>query len=375
MLVSYTDGDLPDDLTRAVEAHIFSCEQCYREFRSLLDVRSTVETAPAPEPPAWLRGRIHASVAAAAERARPLTVRPAWAVASAAVLLMGLVAGVWLATVRQPATSPVVAPSTPQAQLAQPRPPTLPGPQTARAMQSPGPSAVAGAQAPRLARSPRAASRPERSPMAVARPQNRFRSRFQTATVSVPSQSLAAVPRDISLGSRGMAETAQAPPVTSATKPGPLPEAVGRPAPVARPHDVRSRLDLASGAPEEQVLPPLQQTAALPVFQKQPAPPEPARPEPAQQPPAVAEAPPQAPSVASERQSSRAAEKPAQVRVAELPSSSAPRWLPVRPADSSAIVVEPATDESRQLDELQQRLNQTLEKDAEAAGTGWIRIK
>jgi anti-sigma factor (TIGR02949 family) len=75
LLDDWVDGELDEASRRAVEAHAASCPECARWLRFERTLKDLVaRRARAPEPPAYLGGRIRAAIAARGARRR----RPAW---------------------------------------------------------------------------------------------------------------------------------------------------------------------------------------------------------------------------------------------------------------------------------------------------------
>jgi len=86
LLDDWADGELDEGARRALEAHAAACPECARWLRFEKRVKDLVaRRARAPEPPAYLEGRIRAAIAARRAPRR----RPAWA-PLAVLLAVGL---------------------------------------------------------------------------------------------------------------------------------------------------------------------------------------------------------------------------------------------------------------------------------------------
>lgn len=416
MLAAYADGLLDEHRRAAIEVHLSCCDECQKAWRAMVDLRSALSAVPVHQPPDGLRDRVHAAVAAEAARQRPMVValwRPAWALAAAAVFVVMAFVALWVVGLHKPALGPVtvgppqVAVAPPGGQIAhRPQLPeisaTSPGSPAAR------PTAPAEVTRPRIIH---ARSRVVRRPLRRRRIARRPAAAVPT-TAGRPVGPSAAGERalcqpstavEVETGRVGEAP-AVPPPAVAAIQP----EITGQPTP--KPEVTVPLAEGSPGAKPKSAVPPsTRAVAAAPVQpgavsgERVPgesavavtpqddnrgsstavasAPekvkgPEPGEAGKAPAPTAVAKAGGQETGrgevVAEQPEGMSTGHK--EVRVAEAPQQPSVRWLPVRTARKTTVVV-PRVNRDEQLRALEQRLNERIRADAEAAGTGWIEIK
>lgn len=61
-LSDYVDGELDEALCKAIEAHMAGCENCQIVVNTLAKTVELYQTAPAPELPAEIKGRLYKSL-------------------------------------------------------------------------------------------------------------------------------------------------------------------------------------------------------------------------------------------------------------------------------------------------------------------------
>jgi predicted anti-sigma-YlaC factor YlaD len=136
LLDLYLDGALPAEGLEELEAHLFTCEPCYAQYRATLEVRRGLSELGAEAPPEYLRERVYAAVEAAQTPKvgwRAWHLRAAWQpLAAAAVFAVVVLGAVVMMNGRGgapvgPSTPPVVAaaPVAPRATTAKPQSPMV----------------------------------------------------------------------------------------------------------------------------------------------------------------------------------------------------------------------------------------------------------
>lgn len=366
-LVEYIDGVLGGSLLQAVEAHLFTCDACYAEYRSLLELRCAAQALQPASPPDGLRDRIRAAVAASAAtpvpaRSRPSLARLAWGVAA-----MALIAAVLVAVhLSAPRTHPPAAPEVTVG--------VAPAP-SAHARAAETQPALASTHPPK--RPQLRASRPSPKPRPSAGHATRPRRTRTTRTRAEPPAPLELEPVSPAI------EEPPGPPAPAPEAPTPvIAEAPTRnePAGVERP----TTPVVVAEAPPTITPPPA--TSSPPPAPPRPAAPSPTAPPPtapspgprapAQPPPTtppgteVAPAPPEPPSEVAQPETPP--EHPRPVRLAGRVGQT--HWLPVRESGVKRVVVEPPPARA-QLEEAAERLNKRIREDMRADRAGWIAIK
>ncbi len=340
LMGDYLDQTVPHRLVPRLEAHLFTCEACYHRYRELLDVRAAAAAVMTETPPTGLRERIHASVAAS-RSPRPVRVhalpRPVW-VGAAAVLVLALsLTAIMIWSPRQGAGTPAIGPVDGAVAERVPLPP----------------EALALAE-PTL----RPQTTPRRERLASARVEGERRK-------AAPHQILPSRDRDIAHPPTPPSpKTVTEAPVMVATRSHPPAGRVSRPMAPEVAAVVPTGVGEAMARPEEtpaapgQVLAPTPDRPAPSTVESTPGPePRPVTPSPGT---AVATTTP-----SSSHDS---------VRLAVAGGTNAEsRWLPVRSAETSHVVVAKSGEE--QLEAAARRLNASIQEDERASGRGWISIK
>ncbi len=330
LMDEYIYGELPPALTSRLEVHLFTCPECYRQYRSLLELIYAARDSRPAQPPEELRQRIHAAVQRAAmPRARRAWAwQAAWAAAAVAVIVLAI----WAAMCYGPDRTgqEVTSTTVPQVEVAV-RPPEV---------------ASAPVTPPAQKASQHIASKPTKS--APSRPARSARPRVRKRSVPAPRTKAA----EVRMATAAIAVARPQPPLEEVDQPAtPVPAAVALP---ESEHSVP-----APSLPAPATTPSPAEALASPATKPV---------QPGTKATASAESPRPTPPSISEPAA-------AEVRIARADTEETLHWLPVQDTASRRVIRVAAKLDASRLEAIVRELNQRAADEAGAAAEGWIPIK